>query len=659
VNYSDYTLVEFDSLIASNSEEMYKYSHSLINRAADVAFCIDENARFLYVNQMTCSTTEYSRNELMSMTIKDIDIEFSEETWSQKWQALKENQSCFFSSHYRTKTDRIFSVEVKISYVEHEGVGFGCVFVGAAKNELTSLNHKNGGQAEFNINEVSAQVSSEYKKGEAKLEESLSVLRSTLESTANGILAVNFEGEILCYNQKFMDMWNLPREVQITKGCDRARAFFESQVKEPELFRCAVWEMPSETESESYDLVELKDGRIFAHYSEPYRLGNKIIGRVWSICDITESKRTEAALKLNESRFRTLAETTEATIFLVQDTHICYVNPAAETLTGYTRKELTSQLSLDNLIKCRRVRQVSQNNGNNSCEYQEIQIITKNGSLRWLACTVATLNGMFDFGYQSVQLVTAIDITDYKQAESELFQALEQAKRLSELRERFVSMLCHQFRTPLNVVSFSADLLRRHIHQWTEEKNRSYLDLIQSAVKEISHLLDDILLFGKAESAKLEFQPRRIDVESFCRDILVQIQLASGNQKSINFICRGHTTAAYLDPKLLQHILNNLLSNAIKYSPISSVVNLEVDYQHENIVFRVKDAGIGIPVVDQEDIFEPFYRGSNVENIAGTGLGLAIVKMLVELHQGQVLIESEAGFGTIFTIILPNMVLNE
>jgi PAS domain S-box-containing protein len=659
VSYSDYRLVGFDSLIASNSEEMYKYSHFLINRSRDAGFCIDENGRFLYVNQTTCSTTEYSWNELMSMQIKDIDIDLDEESWARCWQAIKEHQSYFFSSRYRTKTGRIFPVEVRISYVEYEGIEFGCVFVRATENELVFSNQKHTGQRPFDINQVSAQVSSEYKKSSSELEESLSVLRSTLESTANGILAVNFEGDILCYNQKFVDMWHLPTDVQITKQCDRAKVYFESQVKEPELFRRAVWEMPNATESESYDLVELKDGRIFAHYSEPYRLKDKIIGRVWSICDITELKRTEAALKLNESRFRTLAETTEATIFLVQDTHICYVNPAAETLTGYTRKELTSQLSLDNLIKCRRVRQVSQSNGNNSCEYQEIQIATKNGSLRWLACTIATLNGMFDFGYQSVQLVTAIDITDYKQAESELFQALEHAKRLSELRERFVSMLCHQFRTPLNVVSFSADLLRRHTHQWTEEKNRSYLDLIQSAVKEISHLLDDILLFGKADSAKLEFQPRRIDVESFCRDILVQIQLASGNQKSINFISLGHPTTAYLDPKLLQHVLNNLLSNAIKYSPASTVVNLEVDYQDENIVFRVKDTGIGIPVVDQEDIFEPFYRGSNVENITGTGLGLAIVKMLVELHRGQVFIKSEAGFGTIFTVILPNMVLNE
>ncbi|MBR8838013.1 MAG: PAS domain S-box protein [Stigonema ocellatum SAG 48.90 = DSM 106950] len=517
----------------------------------------------------------------------------------------------------------------------------------------TELNVQQHIDISFNVKEV-LQQEVDIVNTESELATSLCILRSTLDSAANGILAVNFDGEVVYCNQKFLDMWHLPKSIEMSKKCNQAKSFFESQVKYPELFNSCVWEMSAQLDRESYDLIELKDGRIFAHYSEPQRLGAKIIGRVWSIWDITESKRTEEALKLSAARFRTLAETTDASIFLIQERGICYVNPAAEVLTGYTQKELVNGFNIDQLFKAKKLRQVHQQEGAASGEYQEIQIITKKGIVRWLACTVEVLDGVLDFASQPVKMITAIDITDYKNAESELRQALDQAKRLSELRERFVSMLCHQFRTPLNVVAFSADLLRRHLHQWPEEKNRSYLDVIQAAVKQISELLDEILLFGRAEAAKLKCDPRPIDIHQFCRDIIAQVQLASGNQRLINFVSLGNCTNIHLDPKLLQHILTNLLSNAINYSPTVSTVIFELCCQNEDVIFKIKDAGIGIPVVNIQQIFEPFYRGSNVDSIPGTGLGLSIVKTLVELHGGEIAVESVVGVGTTFTVKLPS-----
>ena len=216
-------------------------------------------------------------------------------------------------------------------------------------------------------------------------------------------------------------------------------------------------------------------------------------------------------------------------------------------------------------------------------------------------------------------------------------------------------MLCHQFRTPLNIVSFSADLLKRHIHKWTEEKRRSYFDLIQVGITQTSQLLDDILLFGKTEAAKLENQPTEIDLNQFCRDVVSQVQLANSNQQSINFVSQDNCTTAYFDQKMLQHILSNLLSNAIKYSPGNNSVTLKLNCEDENIIFQIKDAGIGISVEDQQQIFEPFYRGRNIDSIPGTGLGLAIVKTIVDLHSGEIAVESQVGVGTTFTVTLPSV----
>ncbi len=654
MNSGDYMLVAYNSPSAQQPEE-WQLAHLLINQIADAAFCIQENSQFLYVNDATCRITEYSREELLSMMLENVDVDFSPEIWSKQWRLLKSQGSLTFKSRYRTKGGRMFLVGITITYIEYQGREIGCAFMSDRTDEIVELSMQQYADKSKDANsELHQEVSAEYQKKEGELETSLSLLRSTLESAANGILAVNIDGEILCYNKRFMDMWQFPDSANISKKCEQAKAFFESQVKDVELFRTCVWDMPPQSDRESYDLVELKDGRTFAHYSEPHRIGEKIIGRVWSIWDVTEFKRTEEALRLNESRFRTLAETTDASIFLIQGKQLCYVNPAATVLTGYTKKELLNNFNLDQLIKSRKLRQVNKLDGAATCQYQEMQILTKNGIERWLACTIEMLDGVVDFAGKSVELVTAIDITDYKHAESEVRQALEQAKKLSELRERFVSMLCHQFRTPLNIVSFSADLLKRHLHQWNGDKNRSYLDLIQVAVHQISQLLDEVLLFGKAEAAKLECQRRSVDLQQFCRDITAQMQLVSDQQKSINFITPGNCSTAYLDPKLLHHILTNLLSNAIKYSPAASTVTFELCCQGENVIFKVKDAGIGIPVVDQQQIFEAFYRGSNVDSIPGTGLGLSIVKTLVEIHGGQISVQSEIGVGTTFTVMLPN-----
>ncbi|MEO1376733.1 MAG: scytonemin biosynthesis sensor histidine kinase [Cyanobacteria bacterium J06635_10] len=632
-----------------------KVAQKLINRASYAAFCVEENAQFLYVNDATCSLLGYSREEILSMTLQEVDTNWEQEKWCKQWELLEQQGSINFKTCYQNKIGNTLPVEITFILEELEGNLVCCGYACHQSQDLRRIQQQKPLLESPNIQNGLEQKIVEYQKTDDELRTSLSLLNSTLDSTVNGILAINFEGEILYYNQKFIDMWHLPSDVRMSRNCNKAKAFFESQVKDIEVFRSQIWEFPTVSDSETYILLELKDGRIFAHYSEPYRLNGDVIGRVWSIWDITESRRRSEALKLNEARFRTLAENTEAGIFLLDENHVCYANRAAEMLTGYSIKELTDRnFNFEQIIQARQCRQVRKQDGVTTCEYQEMQIFTKQGFSRWLACTVEQLDGVFDFTGKQVEMITAIDITDYKQAESELRQALEQARRLSELRQHFVSMLCHQFRTPLNVVSFSSDLLRRNIHQWSKEKNHSYLDLIQDAVEQISELLDEILLFGKAEADRLKCEPRQLDLKQFCRDIIAQMYLAVGKQKAINFISGGECSTKNVDPKLLQHILTNLLSNAIKYSIGSNAVDLELICGEDDVTFKIKDKGIGIPAVDRQQIFEPFYRGSNTENIPGTGLGLSIVKTLADLHGCEISLSSKVGMGTTFILKVPS-----
>jgi signal transduction histidine kinase len=108
-----------------------------------------------------------------------------------------------------------------------------------------------------------------------------------------------------------------------------------------------------------------------------------------------------------------------------------------------------------------------------------------------------------------------------------------------------------------------------------------------------------------------------------------------------------------VDEKLLRQIFTNLLSNAIKYSPQGGTVHFKLRCQETTLVFQVRDEGIGIPEADQAHLFKPFERGSNIGTISGTGLGLAITKSLVELHGGQIAVDSAVGVGTTFTVTLP------
>ncbi|MBW4510778.1 MAG: PAS domain-containing sensor histidine kinase [Scytonematopsis contorta HA4267-MV1] len=652
MNFEFDILNEFDSEPGLQPLNELNFADFLINNAVDASFCVEVEGQFIYVNNATCLMTEYSREELLTMTLQHIEIDCSTEIWLERCQKLKHGKPFSIKSCYYTKEGNAVPVFVTLNYVKSQEKEFICGFAKLQPNKVVNIKDKTNSTSRPLPDK---KVSAEYKKKEAELENSLSILRSTLESSANGIMAINFEGDILYCNQKFIKMWEIPTSLIIHKKCPRCKIFFQSKVKDPNTFLRIVWEISGQSDFESYDNIELNDGRTFAHYSEPQWVDGKIIGRVWSVWDITESRSTEEALRLNEVRFRSLAETTEASIFLIQGKQLCYINPAGERITGYTREELLSNFDLRQLIKNKKLRYVdNKENQLARSEYREMQILTKYGVELWLGCNVKVISGGVDFIGQNVELITAIDITDYKRAESELHLALEQAKQLSELRARFVSMVCHQFRTPLNVVSFSNSLLKKNVGRWSPEKKLPLIERIQTSVQQISQLLDEILLLGKVEAASLKSEAEPIELNCFCEDLIAKIELnhmqslIKFNHEESNFIFR-------IDKTLLGLILTNLLDNAIKYSRGNSTVNFSLYNQSNAAVFKIQDTGIGIPEADQERLFQPFYRGSNVDSLPGTGLGLSIVKTLVDLHGGEICIESEVNVGTTFTVILPSI----
>lgn len=240
-------------------------------------------------------------------------------------------------------------------------------------------------------------------------------------------------------------------------------------------------------------------------------------------------------------------------------------------------------------------------------------------------------------------------------SEINALRALEQEKELSRLKSEFISILSHDFRTPLTSIQGFSNLIREHCNGTqilaAETKNR-YFNKIDAAVEHMLQLLDKILLVSSNDSEMIPCHPVLTDLEAFCYNLVETLQ-PNLAQHSISITRLSEQTEAEVDPILLQQILTNLLSNAVRYSPNGGEIHLSLDCQDTCSQFQVRDRGIGIPADNLPHIFDMFYRCNNVGGIKGTGLGLAAVKKCVEVHQGQISVESEPGVGTIFTVILP------
>jgi signal transduction histidine kinase len=245
------------------------------------------------------------------------------------------------------------------------------------------------------------------------------------------------------------------------------------------------------------------------------------------------------------------------------------------------------------------------------------------------------------------------EIAERQRLEEELRNALAKEKELSDLKSDIISVVSHEYRTPLATILSSTELLEHYSCQWPEEKRQRHFHRIHSSVDRLTRLINDVLVFSKAEAGKLEFNPSPLDVVELCSELVEDSHLTMRVQHTINFTCQGSAREISLDEKLLRQILTNLLSNAIKYSPEGSNVQFDLIYKDDFVQISVQDRGIGIPPKDQERLFEAFYRSSNVGTISGTGLGLAIVKRCVDLHGGEITVQSEVGVGTTFTITLP------
>lgn len=235
----------------------------------------------------------------------------------------------------------------------------------------------------------------------------------------------------------------------------------------------------------------------------------------------------------------------------------------------------------------------------------------------------------------------------------ELEVALEKEREVAVLQRQFVSMVSHEFRTPLTIIDATAQRLLRKCRQEIEvEKLEQSLGRVRDAVKRLTGLIESTLDATKIELGKITFSPAEVDITSIVEEA-VQMQTEINPGRLIELDIPDRPVLMFGDGQLLNQVLTNLLSNALKYSEPPAMVRATCHRNDEGAVITVSDEGVGIPPDEVEKLFGRFFRASTSQGKPGTGIGLYVVKHLIDLHKGQISVTSNEGVGTTFQVTLP------
>lgn len=246
------------------------------------------------------------------------------------------------------------------------------------------------------------------------------------------------------------------------------------------------------------------------------------------------------------------------------------------------------------------------------------------------------------------------EIIKRKEAEKRIKLALKQEKELNELKTKFLSLVSHEFKTPLSGILTSATLAEKYTQTEQQEKRTKHLTTIKNKVHYLNNILNDFLSLERLESGNVNYKHTAFSLNKLVNEVIYNANVTLKYGQEIEYDHEMEDVTLYQDEKILELILSNLIGNSIKYSPEDSTIFFRVFPGEKKIVFEVEDEGMGIPQKDQKHIFKRYFRAENALLNQGTGIGLNIVKVHLENMGGRIKFESVENKGTKFTVTLPN-----
>lgn len=486
---------------------------------------------------------------------------------------------------------------------------------------------------------------------------------SLVDSAYDGI-ALGCEGRIIIANKSFAKIFGYTNNSELTNKEIIELASNDDIIKVADYFR--LLERKKEVPARFDFLGKKKDGSsIHTELSiGTFESDNKdyivMIAR-----DVTERIRAQRAIKESEEKYRNITENIDDFLFTFERIGLAirpiFCTSSIQKVTGYTQTEFLTDSKLFlkaihpsdfaslkpkliNLMKSR-----IQLSG----EF-EFRIINKQGNIVWTRAKINLVRSATGRIQKIFGLVS--DVTFRKRAEEELKKSTQNLIKLNETKDRFISIISHDLRTPFSSILGFTDLLAND-DELTDDERKQYIKYIQESSRSMLALVNSLLDWTRLQTGRIKFEPEKIDVSKVITDSVNALS-GSAMQKGIEVTSYvNQSLFLFVDKHLITQVFNNLISNAIKFTNRGGVITISTEAVANSrfVKFNVKDTGVGIKEDDLAKLFsvDAKFTSEGTAGEKGSGLGLSLVKEIVEKHGGTILVESEYGKGTEFIFTLP------